>query len=111
MLRQALLAATVSGVALLSAGAVSAQTAQTVPAAAEPTGVDDIVVTAQRRSENIRDVPFAVTALSTQTLQEVSAGGADILSLSGRVAQPAGGKLERPLCSALLYSRPGQCGL
>ena len=85
MLRQALLAATVSGVALLSAGAVSAQTAQTVPAAAEPTGVDDNVVTAQRRSENIRDVPFAVTALSTQTLQEVSAGGADILSLSGRV--------------------------
>ena len=88
MLRQALLAATVSGVALLSAGAVSAQTApntQTVPAAAEPAGVDDIVVTAQRRSENIRDVPFAVTALSPQTLQEVSAGGADILSLSGRV--------------------------
>mgnify|MGYP002652377564 CR=1 FL=1 len=51
------LAATVSGIALLSAGSVNAQTAQT-----EATGVDDIVVTAQRRSENIRDVPFAVTA-------------------------------------------------
>ena len=89
MLRQALLAATVSSVALLSAGAVLAQTAPTaVPTsvpAPEPAGVDDIVVTAQRRSENIRDVPFAVTALSPQTLQDISAGGADILSLSARV--------------------------
>nr|WP_314123506.1 TonB-dependent receptor [uncultured Brevundimonas sp.] len=89
MLRQALLAATVSSVALLSAGAVLAQTAPTaVPStvpAPEPAGVDDIVVTAQRRSENIRDVPFAVTALSPQTLQDISAGGADILSLSARV--------------------------
>lgn len=89
MLRQALLAATVSSVALLSAGSVLAQTAPstdpTTTPAAEPAGVDDIVVTAQRRSENIRDVPFAVTALSPQTLQDISAGGADILSLSARV--------------------------
>ena len=82
MLRQALLAATVSGLALLTAGAAFAQTADV---AAEATGVDDIIVTAQRRSENIRDVPFAVTALTPQTLQDISAGGADILSLSGRV--------------------------
>lgn len=85
MLRQALLAATVSSVALLSAGSVLAQTAPIAVPAAEPAGVDDIVVTAQRRSENIRDVPFAVTALSPQTLQDISAGGADILSLSARV--------------------------
>ena len=82
MLRQVFLAATVSGVALLSAGSVFAQTAETT---AEPAGVDDIVVTAQRRSENIRDVPFAVTALTPETLQDISAGGADILSLSARV--------------------------
>lgn len=80
MLRQALLAATVSGVALLAAGSVSAQTTEV-----EPTGVEDIVVTAQRRSENIRSVPFSVSAVNTQTLQEISAGGADILSLAGRV--------------------------
>lgn len=82
MLRHALLAATVSGIALLGAAPVLAQTA---PPATEPAGVDDIVVTAQRRSENIRDVPFAVTALGPQTLQDISAGGADILSLSARV--------------------------
>jgi len=78
MLRQALLAATVSGIALTAAGAALAQTTET-------TGVDDIVVTAQRRSENIREVPFAVTAMNAETVQTVSAGGADILSLSARV--------------------------
>ena len=30
-------------------------------------------------------MPFAVTALNTRTLKEISAGGADILSLSARV--------------------------
>ncbi|HEY1073133.1 TonB-dependent receptor [Brevundimonas sp.] len=80
--RLAALAASASGLALLIAAPAVAQTA----AAADPAvGVDEIVVTAQRRSENIRDVPFAVTAMNTETLNAVSAGGADILSLSGRV--------------------------
>ena len=47
--------------------------------------VEDLVVTAQRRSENIRDVPFAVTAVNQETLAEVAAGGGDILSMSARV--------------------------
>ena len=47
--------------------------------------VEDLVVTAQRRSENIRDVPFAVTAVNNETLAEVAAGGGDILSMSARV--------------------------
>ncbi|WP_312144580.1 TonB-dependent receptor domain-containing protein [Brevundimonas sp.] len=76
------LAATASGLALLVA--VPAM-AQTVDAAEQAVSVDEIVVTAQRRSENIRDVPFAVTAMSPETLTAISAGGADILSLSGRV--------------------------
>ncbi|KAK0341315.1 hypothetical protein LTR94_026871, partial [Friedmanniomyces endolithicus] len=87
MLRHALLAATVSGIALVAATSALAQTSadQTSATASESAGVDDIVVTAQRRSENIRDVPFAVSALTPQTLQDISAGGADILSLSARV--------------------------
>ncbi len=85
MLRPALLAATVSSIALLSAGSALAQVQSQTQTAAEPAGVDDIVVTAQRRSENIRDVPFAVSALTPQTLQDISAGGADVLALSGRV--------------------------
>ncbi|WP_292037865.1 MULTISPECIES: TonB-dependent receptor [unclassified Brevundimonas] len=76
------LAATASGLALLVAVPAMAQTAD---AAEQAVSVDEIVVTAQRRSENIRDVPFAVTAMSPETLTAISAGGADILSLSGRV--------------------------
>ena len=76
------LAASASGLALLTAAPAMAQsTAPAEPAAS----VDEIVVTAQRRSENIRDVPFAVTAMNTETLTAIAAGGADILSLSGRV--------------------------
>ena len=76
------LAASASGLALLIAAPAMAQsTAPAEPAAS----VDEIVVTAQRRSENIRDVPFAVTAMNTETLTAIAAGGADILSLSGRV--------------------------
>ncbi|WP_395944489.1 TonB-dependent receptor [Brevundimonas sp.] len=75
------LAVSASSLALLLAAPAMAQSVATAQDAA---AVDEIVVTAQRRSENIRDVPFAVTALNTQTLTEISAGGADILSLSGR---------------------------
>ena len=76
------LAISASSLALLIAAPALAQTAD---AAEQAVSVDEIVVTAQRRSENIRDVPFAVTAMNTETLTAVSAGGADILSLSGRV--------------------------
>ena len=83
MTRLAALAASASGLALLIATPVLADTVdiQADPAAA----VGDIVVTAQRRSENIRDVPFAVTAMNAETLNAVNAGGGDILQLSGRV--------------------------
>ncbi|MEN5145503.1 TonB-dependent receptor [Brevundimonas diminuta] len=83
MTRLAALAASASGLALLIATPVLADTVdiQADPAAA----VGDIVVTAQRRRENIRDVPFAVTAMNAETLNAVNAGGGDILQLSGRV--------------------------
>nr|WP_314437447.1 TonB-dependent receptor [uncultured Brevundimonas sp.] len=76
------LAVSVSGLALLLAAPAMAQSADAPSNAAN---IDDIVVTAQRRSENIREVPFAVTAMNQETLSTVAAGGADILSLSGRV--------------------------
>lgn len=76
------LAVSASSLALLLAAPAMAQSADTVEQAVS---VDEIVVTAQRRSENIRDVPFAVTAMNPETLTAISAGGADILSLSGRV--------------------------
>lgn len=80
------LAVSVSGLALLLAAPAMAQSAaQSTDAPSNAANIEDIVVTAQRRSENIREVPFAVTAMNQETLTTVAAGGADILSLSGRV--------------------------
>ena len=79
MKRLTALALSASTLALLVSAPAFAQSNQ------DTASVGDIVVTAQRRSESIRDVPFAVTAMNTETLTAVNAGGADILALAGRV--------------------------
>lgn len=65
-------------------GIAHAQSAD--PSADKPDGgLDEIVVTAQKRSENIQDVPVAVTAVREERLTVLSSGGADIKFLSGQV--------------------------
>jgi len=62
--------------------------ASAVPVIAqEQASVDtgDIVVTAQRREENLQDVPVSVAAISGERLSLIQAGGADIRALAGRV--------------------------
>ena len=44
------------------------------------TGIPDIVVTAQKRGENIQDVPIAITAISAESLQ--AKGITDVLELT-----------------------------
>jgi outer membrane receptor protein involved in Fe transport len=63
---------------LLGSGAAFAQTvpAPTTPPAeaqgkARQDGGDTIVVTAQRREENLQDVPIAITAITTKTLDDL----------------------------------------
>ena len=46
--------------------------------------LDVVIVTAQRRAENIREVPMAITTLSGDKLDTLTAGGQDIRFLSGR---------------------------
>jgi iron complex outermembrane receptor protein len=46
--------------------------------------LDVVIVTAQRRAENIRDVPMSITTLSGDRLDNLTAGGQDIRFLSGR---------------------------
>ncbi len=53
--------------------------------AEEGPGLGEIVVTAQRREENLQDVPLSVTAVSGDKLDAISAGGVDIRGISGRV--------------------------
>ena len=57
------------------------------PAFAQEASVtlDDVIVTAQKRSENIQEVPVSVAAVSGEKLDAVFAGGEDVLALSSRV--------------------------
>jgi outer membrane receptor protein involved in Fe transport len=68
-------AAVVGACAFGIAGAASAQQAPQD----QPTTIDDIIVTAQKREQNLQDVPIVVTSLSQETLQD--AGVRDIKDL------------------------------
>ena len=46
--------------------------------------LETVIVTAQRRSENIKDVPMSITTLRGDKLDTLVAGGQDIRFLSGR---------------------------
>ena len=74
--------------AVAGAFPLQAATAQEAAAPTEyksPTGqLETVIVTAQRRSENIKDVPMAITTLKGDKLDTLTAGGQDIRFLSGR---------------------------
>ena len=60
------IAAILSGATL---GVLHVAAAADAPAAsAEPEGLAEITVTAQRRSENLQDVPITIQALTSNTL-------------------------------------------
>src|SRR5687768_8146041 len=50
-----------------------------------PGQLDEVLVTAERRSENIRDVPNSVSTVSGDNLDVLSTGGQDVRLLAGRV--------------------------
>ncbi len=74
--RRRMLVAATALACVSTAGAAVAQTAAVPPAPASgpasapvpPSGLEEVVVTAQRRSERLQDVPVAVTALSSADL-------------------------------------------
>jgi iron complex outermembrane receptor protein len=69
---------------LLPAASALAQDAQTQPAATEPSvGLEEIVVTAQKRSENLQDTPISMAALTSAALE--SRGFVDINDLRAAV--------------------------
>ena len=63
--------------ALMVAGGASAQpvSTTTVETAAEPQAFGDIVVTAQRRVEKQSQVPFSITAFTTESLAKTRKPG------------------------------------
>jgi len=74
-LRTSVSAAVVGACAFGFAGVASAQSASQDG----PATIDDIIVTAQKREQNLQDVPIVVTSLSQETLQ--NAGVRDIKDL------------------------------
>jgi iron complex outermembrane receptor protein len=61
-------------------------TAASAEKATSSTDLGEVVVTAERRSENLQHVPLSVAVIPTQDVHAIQAGGDDtLLSLSGRV--------------------------
>ena len=75
----ALATVALAALAAFSSGAMAQQ------ATAEAGKLQVITVTAERRLENIREVPSSVTALSGEILEVLNSGGQDIRLLAGRV--------------------------
>jgi iron complex outermembrane recepter protein len=74
--------------ALLGAqlGASAQQTtAPDATATPEPGKLPVVTVTAERRTENIRDVPSSISTISAELLDAINTGGQDLRGLSGRV--------------------------
>ncbi|MBL8257751.1 MAG: TonB-dependent receptor [Pseudoxanthomonas mexicana] len=73
--------------ALLPFGTAFAQEtpASTAPAAQSATTLDAVEVTAQRKVENIQDVPVSISTVNAEQLGVLASGGTDLRFLSGRV--------------------------
>ena len=70
------------GTATLAIATPAIAQQQSEPAAA-PEGVGEIVVTAQRRAQNLQDVPVSITAFDAQLIRE--AGFTNSLSIGDQV--------------------------
>lgn len=65
--------------AVMPIGSALAQSAETQPQ------LETVTVTAQRRTENIREVPVSVSSLNNEKLDVLLSGGQDIRLLAGKV--------------------------
>lgn len=77
-----------AAILLILPGAVPAQTDRPDDEArpsSEAPALETVTVTAQRRVENIQDVPMAITAVESEKLEVLGSGGDDVRFLSGRL--------------------------
>ncbi|MBT1449491.1 TonB-dependent receptor [Glaciecola sp. XM2] len=81
--KQTSLALAVSLACAMSAHAQDASSENTE--AAQESGLERIVVTAQKRSQSIQEVPISIATLSGEQFENLFSGGGDILELAVRV--------------------------
>ncbi len=72
-------AAILASVAGFSASAIAAEKAE------EVVGIEVIEVTARKRTENVKDVPISVSALTPKKLEVLGSSGMDVRALSAKV--------------------------
>ncbi|NJS13947.1 MAG: hypothetical protein HC788_04175 [Sphingopyxis sp.] len=99
-------------ISALSLTTALAATGWAAPAVAQDAATDDgalvdIIVTAQRREENLQDIPLSVATVSGDTLAAVTGAARHPLAVGPR-PQPQHRKLVRPHLPALLHPRPRQ---
>ena len=70
---------------VLSGGVAALALGAALPALAQEATVEEITVTAQKRSENLQDIPLSVAAVEGESLQAMTAGGEDILVLASKI--------------------------
>ncbi len=77
---------TLMALAVAAAFPLQAMAQEAQPEAAKPVAgqLETVIVTAQRRSENIKEVPMAITTLKGEKLDVLTSGGQDIRFMSGR---------------------------
>ena len=78
------------GLTIAAAMSMPSAFAQTTPADGKAAGkvegkLETITVTAERREENIKDVPVSISTLSGEKLDIINSGGQDIRMLAARV--------------------------
>ena len=71
--------------ALLPLGSAFAQETADAAPADEAATLDTVEVTAQRRVENVQDVPVSISTVGGEKLDVLGSGGGDVRFLSGRV--------------------------
>jgi iron complex outermembrane recepter protein len=84
-IRSILTSTTAFALVTISLIAAPSAFAQDANATDDNGGLADIVVTAQRRSENLQNVPLSVDVVSGDKLDALNSGGGDIRALAGRV--------------------------
>jgi iron complex outermembrane receptor protein len=85
-------AAAVAAILGTRMGAAVAADQPATPEAAPAVGIQEVVVTAQRRSENAQDVPIAIQAFSADTLKELNVTSFDdLLRYLPNVSAPSSG--------------------